>query len=236
MNNFAKKSALLALIAGLGLGGASVAQAQERAYWTAPTSNNVVARSTYNLCWRTMYWTPAAAAKDPAGCDCDKDLLPKEACAPKVDKKPEVKAPVSLGTPLGDKVILNADFLFDFNKADIRPEGKKALDDIAAKMKPPVNLEVALVVGHTDRIGTDDYNQKLSEKRAAAVKSYLISKGLDANRLYTEGKGEKWPTKDTEKCQKMGAENGGNKKLVACLQPDRRVEIEIIGYKPTAKK
>ncbi len=233
MNNFAKKSALLALVAGLGLSGVSVAQAQERVYWTAPAVNNVVVRDTYNLCWRTPYWTPALAAKDPAGCECDKDLLPKEVCAPPAPKVETPKGPVSLPGVVGDRIKLNADFLFDFDKAVLRPEGKKVLDDLAAKMMKPVQLEVALIVGHTDRIGSDDYNQKLSEKRAVAVKDYLISKGLEANRLYTEGKGEKWPTKDTEKCTKMGAENGHNKKLVACLQPDRRVEIEIVGVKPT---
>ena len=232
MNKFAKKSALLALIAGLGLG-ASLAQAQERVYVTAPTAGGVVAKSSFGLCWRTGYWTPAAAAKDAAGCECDKDLLPKEACAPAAKKADPAKAKLD-ATPVGDRVTLAADALFDFNKAVLRPEGKAKLDESVAKIKA-LKLEVVLIVGHTDRIGKDDYNQKLSEKRAAAVKEYLVAKGLEANRVYTEGKGEKWPTKATENCAKMGAESGANKKLVACLQPDRRVDVEIVANKPLAK-
>ncbi|MGE5386093.1 MAG: OmpA family protein [Betaproteobacteria bacterium] len=223
MNKFAKKSALLALlIAGLGFG-ATMAQAQELVY--ARSSGMIVKNST-NLCWRTGYWTPAAAAKDPAGCECDKDLLPKDACTgAKVADGKKLDLP-----PASERVTLAADTLFDFDKATLRSEGKKKLDDTVAKIQG-LKLEVVLVVGHTDRIGSDDYNQKLSEKRAAAVKEYLVAKGLEANRVYTEGKGEKWSVTG-DKCNKMGAENGRNKKLVECLQPDRRVDVEIIGNKP----
>jgi outer membrane protein OmpA-like peptidoglycan-associated protein len=130
---------------------------------------------------------------------------------------------------VSDKITLAADALFDFDKAVLRPEGKAKLDELASKAGA-LKLEVILAVGHTDRIGKDAYNQKLSEKRAAAVKEYLVSKGIEANRVYTEGKGEKQP-KTGDACKKMGAESGKNKKLVECLQPDRRVDIEIIGTK-----
>lgn len=226
MNKIAMKSALLALVTGLGLSVTQV-QAQERVYVTAPTSGGVVAKSSFGLCWRTSYWTPAAAAKDPAGCECDKDLLPKEACAAKQEA---AKVELPKAPPVGERVRLAADFLFDFNKAELRPEGKKQLDEIAAKALA-LKLEVVLLVGHTDRIGKDDYNMQLSEKRAAAVKEYLAAKGLEANRIYTEGKGKKWSVTG-DKCKNMGPENGSNKKLVACLQPDRRVDVEIIGNKP----
>lgn len=227
IKNIAKTSALLALVAGLGMG-STLAQAQERVYVLA---GGTPVKSGAGLCWRTGYWTPAAAAKDPAGCECDKDLLPKEVCAPKADeKKPDAKPQGKIdGTPLGRKVTLSADALFDFDKAVLRADGKKALDDLAAQIKS-MKLEVLLAVGYTDRIGSDSYNQKLSEKRSAAVKDYLVSQGLAANRIYAEGKGEK-DAKTGNKCDKMGAENGGNKKLVACLQEDRRVEIEVIGYR-----
>ena len=81
-----------------------------------------------------------------------------------------------------------------------------------------------LAVGHTDRIGSDAYNQKLSERRAASVKQYLVSKGIDANRVYTEGKGKKNPVTKPDQC--TGKKSA---KVIACLQPDRRVDIELIG-------
>ena len=83
-----------------------------------------------------------------------------------------------------------------------------------------------IAVGHTDRFGSDAYNQKLSEKRAAAVKAYLVSKGIEANRIYTEGKGKKNPVTKPDQCP-----GPKSKKTIACLQPDRRVDIELIGTK-----
>ena len=224
INKFAKKTVLLALAAGLSIG-ATLAQAQERVY--VVDQRDVVAKSGFGLCWRTGYWTPAAAANDKAGCECDKDLLPKGKCdadtgAAKTGDATGVK-------PSGEKITLAADALFDFDKAVLRPEGKAKLDEVIAKASA-LKLEVILAVGHTDRIGKDAYNQKLSEKRAAAVKEYLVSKGIEANRVYTEGNGEKQPVTG-DKCKKMGAESGKNKKLVDCLQPDRRVDIEVIGTK-----
>ncbi|NTV11185.1 MAG: OmpA family protein [Zoogloea sp.] len=198
---------------------------------------NVVTRSGFGLCWRTGYWTPAAAAtakagQFPVGCECDKDLLPKEACTAKVAAAPAPApapqpAPIAAPKPTAEKVKIAADALFDFDKAVLRPEGKTKLDEIAAKAGD-VNLEVILAVGHTDRIGSEGYNQKLSEKRAAAVKSYLVGKGIEANRIYTEGKGAKQPVSG-DACAKLGKATHKNKKLVECLQPDRRVEIELIG-------
>ena len=228
INKFAKKSVLLALAAGLSVG-ASLAHAQERVY--AVDQRDAVVKSGFGLCWRTGSWTPAAAAKDPAGCECDKDLLPKEVCEPKVAAPVAPAAPAAPATPrpAAEKVTLAADALFDFDKAVLRSEGKAKLDDVVSRAQG-LKLEVILAVGHTDRIGKDSYNQKLSERRAAAVKEYLVSKGIEANRVYTEGKGEKQPVTG-DKCKGMGAESGKNKKLVACLQPDRRVDVEVIGTK-----
>ena len=186
-----------------------------------------VAMDPFGLCWRTNYWTPAAAAKDPAGCKCDKDLLPKEVCEPKT-AAPAATAPAAAtpGTaPAREKVTVAADALFDFNKATLRPEGKAKLDDVVAKSNQLV-LEVVIAVGHADRIGSAAYNQKLSEKRAASVKDYLVSKGIPANRIYTEGKGSKQPVTKADQCK--GPKSA---KVIACLQPDRRVDIEIIGTK-----
>ncbi|HOB46154.1 MAG TPA: OmpA family protein [Zoogloea sp.] len=197
-------------------------------------SRAVVARSGHDLCWRTGYWTPAAAANTmagqvPVGCECDKDVVPADKCVVGAAPAAGAKAAAPAVAPVAEKVKLAADTLFEFDKAVLLPAGKAKLDDLAAKAKD-VKLEVILAVGHTDRIGSDAYNQKLSEKRAAAVKTYLVGKGVEANRVYTEGKGEKQPVTG-DKCKKLGKESGKNKKLVECLQPDRRVEIEVIGTK-----
>ncbi|MBN8455688.1 outer membrane protein OmpA [Accumulibacter sp.] len=224
MNRTARNS-LLAALAAASLGiGASIAQAQtsiplNRVY--VIDQRGEVVMSGTGLCWRTGFWTPAAAANDPAGCKCDKDLLPKEVCeppAPKAAAAPTVK-------PAGDKITVAADALFDFDKATLRPEGKKKLDEVAAKSKQ-IKLEVIIAVGHTDHFGSDAYNQKLSERRAAAVKTYLVSKGIDAKRIYTEGKGEKNPVTKPGQCP-----GPKSKKVIECLQPDRRVDIELIGTK-----
>jgi len=219
IKNIAKKSLVLALLAGIGFS----AFAQERVY--VIDQRDVVAKSGTGLCWRDGYWTPAAAAKDKAGCECDKDLLPADACGAQVTPGNTTVLPGKKTEVIGEKITVAADALFDFNKAVLRPEGKAKLDEVVAKAQA-IKLEVILAVGHTDRIGSDAYNQKLSEKRAAAVKEYLVAKGIEANRVYTEGKGEKQPkTGNTCKGEKK------TKALIDCLQPDRRVDIEVIGTK-----
>jgi OOP family OmpA-OmpF porin len=191
-------------------------------------ARNVVARSGTGQCWRTGYWSPAAAStamagQFPVGCECDSDIVAKDKCvAPVAAAKP---APAPAPKPTADKIKLAADALFDFDKATLKPEGRAKLDDLAAKSKQ-LKLEVILAVGHTDRLGSDAYNQKLSERRAAAVKTYLVSKGVEANRVYTEGKGEKQPVTGN-KCDNIK----NRKALIECLQPDRRVEVEVIGSK-----
>ena len=223
INSIAKKSLVMALLAGIGF----AAVAQERVY--VIDQRDVVAKSGFGLCWRTGYWTPAAAAADKAGCECDKDLLPKDACEAKAAVAPagaQVAPAAAAVKPTGEKVTVAADALFDFNKAVLRPEGKAKLDELVSKANA-IKLEVILAVGHTDRLGGDAYNQKLSEKRAAAVKEYLVAKGIEANRVYTEGKGDKQPVTGG----KCGKSEKKTKALIDCLQPDRRVDIEVIGTK-----
>ncbi|MFB0934298.1 MAG: OmpA family protein [Propionivibrio sp.] len=226
MNKTAKHSMMALMAATIGLC-ASLAQAQavDRVY--VIDGRGEVATDPFGLCWRTNFWTPAAAAKDPAGCQCDKDLLPKEVCEPKAAAPAAAPAkPAAPATaPAREKVTVAADALFDFNKATLRPEGKAKLDDVVAKSNQLV-LEVVIAVGHADRIGSAAYNQKLSEKRAASVKDYLVSKGIPANRIYTEGKGSKQPVTKPDQCK--GPKSA---KVIECLQPDRRVDIEIIGTK-----
>ena len=124
--------------------------------------------------------------------------------------KPAPAAP----KPVAEKVTFAADVLFDFDKAVIKPDGRSKLDDLANKMRS-INLEVVIAIGHADSIGSDAYNQRLSVRRAESVKAYLVSKGIEANRVYTEGKGEKQPV----------AEN----KTADGRAKNRRVEIEVIG-------
>jgi OOP family OmpA-OmpF porin len=115
---------------------------------------------------------------------------------------------------VSEKVTFATDAFFDFDKAVLKPESQAKLTDLVDKTKA-VNLEVIIAVGHTDNIGTFEYNQKLSERRANAVKEYLVSKGIEKNRIYTEGKGEKQPVADN-KTSEGRAKN-------------RRVEVEVVG-------
>lgn len=225
MKKTVKYSIMAAFAVTLGIA-ASVTQAQtsvDRVY--AIDGRNEVVTSGANLCWRTGFWTPAAAAKDPAGCQCDKDILEKSICEPKVVAASTTPAVTPATKPDGGKIALQADTLFDFDKAVLKPAGKDALDQVVAKSKD-LNLEVIVAVGHTDRIGSKAYNQKLSERRAAAVKTYLVEKGIPANRVYTEGKGLTQPVTKPGDCK-----GPKSKKVIECLQPDRRVEVELIGTK-----
>ena len=115
---------------------------------------------------------------------------------------------------MATKVTYAADAFFDFDKSVLKPEGKAKLDDLVSKVKG-INLEVIIAVGHTDSVGSDAYNQKLSVRRSEAVKAYLVSKGIEKNRVYTEGKGEKQPVADNKTAE-------GRAK-------SRRVEIEVVG-------
>ena len=175
---------------------------------------------TNELCWRDASWTPATAA---VGCD-GAIVAPPPAPAPVVAPAPApAPAPVVVAPPAptpappppaATKVTYAADAFFDFDKAVLKPEGKAKLDDLIGKVKG-INLEVIIAVSHTDSVGSDAYNQKLSVKRSEAVKAYLVSKGVEKNRVYTEGKGEKQPVADN-KTKEGRAKN-------------RRVEIEVVG-------
>ncbi|MCK9388610.1 MAG: OmpA family protein [Sulfuritalea sp.] len=221
MINCAKHSLLLAAL--LGLSVSAVAQTKgidmKGTVGYAIDQRGYVVKSGTGLCWRTGYWTPAMAIEE-----CDPDLVKK--AAPAAAKSRAVAPPPAAAVvPAAQKVTLAADALFDFNKANLRPEGKAKLDKLVGDVKG-IKLEVIIAVGHADRFGSDAYNQKLSEKRAAAVKAYLVGKGIEPNRVYTEGKGEKQPITKPGQCK-----GPKSKKTIACLQPDRRVDIEVIGTK-----
>ena len=193
---------------------------------------------TNELCWRDGSWTPATAAPECDGA-IKPMMAPAPAPAPRAAPAPApspapapapmaspapapaavvVPAPVA-AAPVSEKVTFAADAFFDFDKSVLKPEAKAKLDDLVAKTSA-VALEVIIAVGHTDAVGTDGYNQKLSVRRSEAVKAYLVGKGVEKNRVYTEGKGEKQPVADN-KTSEGRAKN-------------RRVEIEVVGTR--AKK
>ena len=176
--------------------------------WVNGTGAWVWMNGTNELCWRDAFWTPATA-----NAKCDGALV---ATAPQPPVAPPV-APVIQS----QKVTYQADALFDFDKAILKPGGKEKLDDLASKIGD-LNLEVVVATGYTDRIGSDKYNDRLSLRRAQAVKAYLVSKGIEANRIYTEGKGKRNPVT-------TGCNQKNRKQLIACLAPDRRVEVEVVG-------
>lgn len=197
-----KKFVKLALVAA-GISLAAAASASDN--WTN-SAGEVWKSGAGEVCLRNGSWTPATAA---AGCG---NLIAGGAAAGAAGASGKTGA--SAGTVASQKVSYKADAFFDFDKSVLKAEGKAALNDIVAKLQG-VSLEVVIAVGHTDSIGTDAYNLALSKRRAAAVKAYLVSKGVDAARVYTEGKGEKQPIADNHTAE-------GRAK-------NRRVEIEVVG-------
>ncbi|MDX3894776.1 MULTISPECIES: outer membrane protein OmpA [Pusillimonas] len=189
--NKPSKIALALAVAAFSASGAVSAQTIDN--WQNPYGD-VWMNGTNELCWRNNFWTPATGI---AGCD-----------GVPVAQQTEVVAPTAT------KVVLNADTFFDFDKDTLKPEGRQVLDQVAAQASS-INLETLIAVGHTDSIGTEQYNQGLSERRANSVKQYLVGKGIDPNRIYTEGKGELQPVASNA-TREGRAQN-------------RRVEIEIVG-------
>jgi OOP family OmpA-OmpF porin len=207
---------------------------------TGAAANNVVRSGNYgnnaisNLCWRTGFWTPAMAIAE-----CDPDLVKKAAPAPVAPSAPvappATTAPVTPPAPpkappapppapAVQKITLASKALFDFDKAVLKAEGQAVLDrEIVSRIKEVQKLELVLVTGHTDRLGSQAYNQKLSERRAAAVAAYLGSKGVAKDKIETLGMGKTQPVPGV-KCEQKN-----RKELIACLQPHRRVEVEVKG-------
>ena len=195
--------------------------AQEIHNWKSAAGD--VWKNVDGQCWRDANWTPATAAP---GCDgmlaapkAATTAAPAAAAAPaKAATAPAAAAaapaPAAAAAAAPAKVTFAADAFFDFDKAVLKPEGKAKMDDLVNKVKG-INLEVIIAVGHTDAVGADAYNQKLSVARSEAVKAYLVSKGIEKSRVYTEGKGEKSPVADNK------TKDGRAK--------NRRVEIELVG-------
>ena len=206
---------------------ASAMAQNAQGYWH---SSGQIVKDPYGLCWRAGYWTPAMAVME-----CDPDLVPKPAPAPAAPPPaPKAAAPAPKPAPApapaaaapkrcDATVTLSADEAFEFNKATLK---KSAMDDldknVVAKVPNCSKLEMVLISGHTDRLGSSQYNQKLSEKRADAVKAYLIKKGVDGSKIETMGMGK---TLQIKSCP----DGKDRKALISCLAPNRRAVIEIKG-------
>ncbi|HMS26214.1 MAG TPA: OmpA family protein [Burkholderiaceae bacterium] len=172
------------------------------------------------LCWRNANWTPATAAPGCDGAIAPAAAAPAAAAAPVMAAKPAAAAPAAAkpaapaAAAAATKVTYAADTFFAANQAVLKAAGKAKLDDLIGKVKG-INLEVIVAVGHTDSKGSDKANQALSVRRAEAVKAYLVSKGIEKNRVYTEGKGSKQPVADNKTAEGRAKNN--------------RVEIEVVG-------
>ena len=218
---------------------AGLATAQvDRGAYLITTTGEAVRAAGYGVCVRSSNWTPAQATEQ-----CDPDLLPRKAAAPApraaapaapaaapvmkpAEMKPEAK-PAKPGTlPFSERV----DVPFEFAKADLTADGRTALDELFKELKKgPVTMNVVIVTGHTDKIGSAAYNKKLSEARAQVVRDYLVNTGgLDSKLIFWEGVGPRQPVNVTKFCDaKMN-----RKQLIDCLAPNRRTTVEVTGTRP----
>jgi OOP family OmpA-OmpF porin len=176
------------------------------------------------------FWTPAMA-----NAECDPDLVKKPAPPPVAPAPAPAPAPIApapkpapapVAKPIPPKptvITLKASELFEFNKATLTPKAKETIDSqVIAKLRDVKELQFINVNGHTDRLGSAQYNQKLSERRAESVKAYLVSRGVDPNKIETYGFGKTQPVKSCP-------DQKNRKALIECLAPNRRVDVEIQG-------
>lgn len=197
---------IVALIASTG------AVAHEKSGYTIDKEVKSVVRNSYGECWENSYLDKAKNGLVECG---DRE----EAAAPAVAEYKD------------ELVKLSANFLFGFDKYSLRAEARKTLDEIASRVSDSnVDVQDISVEGHTDFMGSEKYNQKLSERRALAVANYLVSRGVDAGKLSAIGYGES-QAQMTQTCQAEVANVKGKSKkrsaLIACIEPDRRVDIRI---------
>ena len=207
------------------------AAAQGAGYLT--DTRGAIVKDAFNLCWRTAYWSPALAVAE-----CDPDLVPKPAPrpapaavprpaapapAPKPAAKPVAKPAAAAPKRCDATVTLQNDEVFAFNKADLNPAARAHLDkDVVGRLAGCAVVDSVVIEGHADRLGSHQYNQKLSERRAESVKKYLASKGVAANKIETIGMGKTVPAK-------FCPDTKNRKELIACLAPSRRAIVFVKG-------
>jgi len=218
--SYSRKQLTLAVACALALGfTASSAQAQNfgpndsRELWT--TVPQQVWKNGFGECWHSAFGPP------PGYNECNP--------APVAQYVAPAPAPIVVAAappqPVYERVTLDANVLFDFDKSVLRPEGRATLDAFAENLKTLNAAEIS-AVGFADRFGTDGYNQALSERRVATVKAYLVAKGIEPKwGVHSSAKGESQPTTNAGDC-KGATPNASN---IACLQPDRHVSVEITG-------
>lgn len=206
-------------------GTAQAQSVKDTAYLNDPRDS--VVKSGFGLCWHTGFGPSPAS-----GPECDPNYVaPVAPVAKSVASVVPVAAPIQVAAlpaprpamPALEKLTLDADTLFDFDKATLRQAGRDTLDSFIGKLRD-ISPETIMTVGHADRLGSDAYNQRLSEQRVETVKTYMVSKGVDPSRVFAQGKGETQPVTKAGDC--TGPKSA---KLIACLQPDRRVDIEVVG-------
>ena len=225
----------VAAVAVLGSWHVADASAQGTVAGYLTDTRGAIVKDAFNLCWRTGYWSPALAVAE-----CDPDLVPKPApkrapaakpaakpkpAAPALKPRPKPAAKPAAAAPkrCDATVTLQSDQLFVFNKADLTAGAKGRLDkDVLGRLAGCATVEAVVIEGHTDRLGSQQYNQKLSEKRAESVKRYLVSKGVAAGKIETIGMGKTVPAK-------FCPDTKNRKELIACLAPSRRAIVSIKG-------
>lgn len=241
-----KKRIVLALAAMAAVGSA-VAQTKEIGYWH--DVGGVITRNTYGECWRAGYWTPELAipecepgmakpvvrapAPTPVPAPAPVVEAPKPAPAPApvvvAPPPPPVVAPASVPPPpapkAARKISLNAATSFATGKSELTGDGKAAVDqEVLAKLDGFSKIESVTIEGHADPMGKEEANRTLSKNRAEAVKAYLVSKGVKADLISTEGKGSSVPAPGVKCDTKLP-----KAKLSACYAPHRRIEIDVKG-------
>ena len=214
---------------------ASAQTGERKDGYLTDTQGGIVRAIGAGVCVRTSQWTPALAVAE-----CDPDLMPKAPPPPPPPpKKAETPPPppkVVEKKPAPKPEMMNVERKIElqgmpFDKAEMTPDNVKELDEFMTDLKP-VTLGALIVTGHTDRIGSLKYNQRLSERRAVVVKDYIVSKGIDPKLIFWEGKAFKQPIPVTKFCSNKMK----RKQLIECLAPNRRVTVEAVGTMPAPAK
>lgn len=214
---------------------------QVRAGLTKDDLYYLIGRPHYGEMWRPREWnylfhfhTPGQGTNGVTTCQFkvlfDKNVFSNETYWHAVDPENATCPPLSQESAAPaqqqHRYTLSADVLFAFDRSgeyDLQPRGREELSELAAKLRNFEQLNSITVIGHTDYLGSDAYNQNLSQQRAETVRRYLAAQGLPADKIRAVGMGESQPVKQCDN-------HGGRNQLITCLQPNRRVEIQVDGY------